>query len=128
MRALKNSPKPNEKAAAQAYLAALPPAVSAGLRKLQRAIAAAAPEAELGFSYGIPAFRLRGRPLVWFAAFKAHSSFFPGATALRLHRVALRGYKTSKGTLQFPPGQPPPATLVAKLVRTRLAELQKPRR
>jgi uncharacterized protein YdhG (YjbR/CyaY superfamily) len=117
----------SDEAAVNAYLAVLPDHVRAGLDKLRRAIAAAAPDAEQGISYGIPAFKLDGRPLVWFAAFRQHSSFFPGAKAIRIHAADLKGYKTSKGTLQFPPDQPPPARLVAKLVKVRRAELQKKR-
>jgi len=115
-------------AAVNAYLASLPHHVRAGLVKLRKAIAAALPGAELGISYGIPAFKLDGRPLVWFAAFKQHSSFFPGAKAIRIHASDLKAYKTSKGTIQFPPDRPPPARLVARLVKARLAELKKSRR
>jgi uncharacterized protein YdhG (YjbR/CyaY superfamily) len=120
--------KPNGAEAVNTYLASLPTHVRAGLVKLKNAIAAAAPEAEVGISYGIPAFRLNGRPLVWFAAFKKHCSFFPAARAIRVHAAALKPYKTSKGTLQFPPGKPPAARLVAKLIKTRISELQKTER
>src|SRR5689334_8446235 len=107
--ATKKSAARSDEAAVNAYLASLPDNVRAGLTKLRKAIAAAAPGAELGISYGIPAFRLDGRPLVWFAAFKQHSSFFPGAKAIRIHAADLKAYKTSKGTIRFPPDRPPPA-------------------
>jgi uncharacterized protein YdhG (YjbR/CyaY superfamily) len=114
----------SDKAAVNAYLASLPDQVRIGPTKLRNSIAAAAPGAEPGISYGIPAFRLNGRPLAWFAAFKQHSSFFPGAGAIRIHAADLKKYKTSKGTIQFPHGKPPTAALVAKLVRARIKEMQ----
>ena len=114
----------SEKAALDAYLASLPDQVRNGLTKLRNSIATSAPGAEPGISYGIPAFRLNGRPLVWFAAFERHSSFFPGAGAIRIHAADLKKYKTSKGTIQFPHDKPPTAALVAKLVRARIKELK----
>src|ERR1035441_6287142 len=57
--------KLSEGAAVNAYIASLPDDVREGLRKLRSAIAAAAPGAKLGISYGVPAFKLDGRPLVW---------------------------------------------------------------
>ena len=124
MKPLKKSPR-DEAAAAAAYLAALPTLARSGLMKLRKMIGRIIPEAKLGMSYGIPAFRLNGRPLVWFAAFKEHSSFFPGAGAIRVHAAALKRYKISKGTIQFPHGEPPPARLVVKLIAARRAELRK---
>ena len=115
----------DQKAAVDTYLRSLPQNVRAGLEQLRRAVAAAAPDAVPGISYGIPAFRLNGRPLVWFAAFKQHSSFFPGVSAIRIHAADLKKYKTSKGTIQFPHDRPPSAQLVAKLVKARIDELQK---
>jgi uncharacterized protein YdhG (YjbR/CyaY superfamily) len=64
------------------YLASLPATARSGLQKLRDAIRAAAPAAEEGFSYGVPAFRLGGRPLVAFAAAQHHSSFFPMSPAI----------------------------------------------
>ena len=117
----------NDARAVDLYLASLPDHARGGLEQLRRAIAAAAPAAEQGISYGIPAFRLDGRPLVWFAAFKRHSSFFPGVSAIRIHAAELKKYKTSKGTIQFPPNKPLSPRLVAKLVKARIAELQNKR-
>jgi uncharacterized protein YdhG (YjbR/CyaY superfamily) len=124
---IKSKTKLDGAAAVNEYLAALSPESRKGLQKLRKIIAAAAPKAEQGFSYGIPAFRLDGRPLVWFAAFKAHCSFFPGAGAIRLHAADLRHYKTSKGTIQFSPDSPPPAKLISKLIKARIEEMNKRR-
>lgn len=106
------------------YLAGLEPAPRAALEKLRRAIAAAAPEAEEGWSYGLPAFRYHGRPLVAFAVAAKHCSFFPmSPEVIAAHADELAGYDTSKGTIRFSPGSELPAALVRKLVKARLTEL-----
>ena len=104
------------------YLTPLSPEKRAALQKLRRAIKAAVPKAEECISYGVPAFRLGGRLLVAFGAVTNHCSFYPGAAPIRVHKKALKAYSTSKGTVRFSADRPLPATLVRKLVNTRVAE------
>jgi uncharacterized protein YdhG (YjbR/CyaY superfamily) len=104
------------------YLSRLTPDKRAALEKLRRAIKAAAPRVEECISYQLPAFRLDGKVLVWFGAATNHCSFFPGAAPIKAHAADLEKYETSKGTIRFSPDQPLPATLVRKLVKTRVEE------
>jgi uncharacterized protein YdhG (YjbR/CyaY superfamily) len=105
------------------YLAASSDDKRAALAKLRRAIKAAAPRAEECISYQVPAFRLDGRFLVAFGAAAHHCAFYPGSSAIAAHRRELEAYETSKGTIRFQPHKPLPATLVRKLVRTRIAAI-----
>jgi len=106
------------------YFAAAPPKARAALRKIRAAILSVAPKAEEGFSYRIPGFRLNGRTLVWYAAFKEHCSLYPMTGAIRRRlAVDLEGYETAKGTVRLPLANPVPVGLVKKLVKARMAEV-----
>jgi len=93
------------------------------LEKLRKVIHAVAPKAEECISYGIPAFRLNGRSLVFFGAWANHCAFYPGSSAtLKKFWNELRDFQTSKGTLRFSPDKPVPVALVKKLLKARIAE------
>jgi uncharacterized protein YdhG (YjbR/CyaY superfamily) len=105
------------------YLSALPDDQRAALERLRKTIQAAAPRAEECISYGLPAFRLDGKPLVAFGATARHCSFFPlSGTTVEAHEDQLAAYDTSKGTIRFQADQPLPASLVRTLVKARIAE------
>jgi uncharacterized protein YdhG (YjbR/CyaY superfamily) len=104
------------------YLARVSDKQRGALEKIRRAIKAAAPHTEECISYDIPGYRLHRRLLVSFAAAKNHCAFYPGARPIRVHKNELKAYAIGKGTIRFPAENPLPATLVKKLVKTRIAE------
>src|SRR5215813_8837690 len=105
------------------YLADVKPDQRATLERLRQAIHAVVPNVEECISYGIPAFRLNGRSLVFFGAWANHCSFYPGSsTMLKKFRSDLKGFRVTKGTIHFTPDNPLPPRLVKKLVKARVAE------
>ena len=83
------------------------------LAKLRRVIGKAIPAATEAISYGMPAFKLDGRVVVYFAAWKQHTALYPGsAQTFAMFKDEVAGYATSKGTLQFPLGEPLPVKLI----------------
>ena len=107
-----------------AYFASLEPERRAPLQKLRDTIAAAAPRAEEGITYGMPGFLVDGRGLVGYMAFDRHYSLFPMSPAVvDAHRDELGDLATGKGTISIAYGRRLPVTLVKKVVKSRLAEL-----
>src|SRR4029450_13308435 len=105
------------------YLAALPEDQRAALEKLRETIRAAAPEASETISYQMPTFKLRGRVLVYYAAFKDHCSLFPASEAvMEALGEELKPHFSGKGTLRFTPDKPIPVALVKKIVKGRIEE------
>ena len=110
------------------YLAAVPEPARSTLNKVRAAIRSAAPaETTEIISYRIPAFKYK-QVLVWFAAFSDHCSLFPTASVIETFKDELKSYTLSKGTIQFPTDKPLPATLIRRMVKERLAQIEKKQR
>jgi uncharacterized protein YdhG (YjbR/CyaY superfamily) len=105
------------------YLDALEEPKRSTLARLRQTILEILPEAQQGISYGVPAFKVRGKTIAGFAAFKDHLSYLPhsGSVFPQL-KDELKGYTTSAGALRFGIGQPLPAPLVEKLIAVRLQQ------
>jgi uncharacterized protein YdhG (YjbR/CyaY superfamily) len=103
-----------------AYLASVEEPKRSTLEALRTTILEIVPEAEQGMSYGVPAFRVEGKVVAGFAAFKNHLSYLPhsGSVFPEL-KDELAGYTTSTGALQFPIDRALPKALVRKLIRIR---------
>jgi uncharacterized protein YdhG (YjbR/CyaY superfamily) len=95
------------------------------LQALRRTILEIAPDAEQGISYRVPAFRVNGKTIAGFAAFKDHLSYLPFSGSV-LGQLAheLQGYATTKSSLHFPVDRPLPKRLVKRLIEVRLGELR----
>lgn len=110
----------------RSYIAALPPDARRTARTLRTTIRSVVPGAVEVFSYGIPGFRFEDRALVWYAGWRHHLSLYPIGTALRQkYATDLEGYKTSKGTVQFPLDKPLPVALIKCLVKARVAQVRR---
>jgi uncharacterized protein YdhG (YjbR/CyaY superfamily) len=122
--------KKNTAKTVDAYLAALAPDKRRALTKLRAQIRAAAPQATETISYGMPAYKMNGRPVVYFGAAAHHCSLYavPDRDRSGALRAELARYDTSgKGTLRFTPEKPLPAALVTKLVKERIRGLSSAR-
>lgn len=106
------------------YILQFPARAQEMLKTLTKVIRESAPSAEEKISYQMPTFFLHGN-LVHFAAHKNHIGFYPTPSGIEMFKDRLSGYKTAKGSIQFPLGEPLPLDLIAEIVRFRVAENEK---
>jgi uncharacterized protein YdhG (YjbR/CyaY superfamily) len=106
------------------YIAGFPAEVRELLEQMRAAIKNAAPQAEEKISYRMPAFFLNGN-LIYFAAFKNHIGFYPGAGAVESFKQELSVYRGAKGSVQLPLDRPIPSDLIEKIVKFRIEENRK---
>jgi len=104
------------------YIDTFPQDVRAKLKKLRRAIRKAAPGAEETISYQIPAYKLRGEYVIYFAAWKHHISVYPVPAGDKDFKKKIAPYRTGKGTLQFPLDKSLPLRLIRKIVKHRVKQ------
>ncbi len=106
------------------YLADLAPAEREALTHVRDVARGVAPEAVEGRSYGMPALKASGKPLIGFVAAKRHLSIFPFSPAVVEHvRDRLDGFELSKGTIRFAVDHPLPDDVIRDVVSARLAEI-----
>jgi uncharacterized protein YdhG (YjbR/CyaY superfamily) len=103
------------------YILQFPTELQEILNTIRKVIKESAPEAEEKISYQMPTFALHGN-LVHFAAFKNHIGFYPTSSGVEVFKNELSEYKVSKGTIQFPIGEPMPYELISRIVEYRVAE------
>ena len=104
------------------YIEAQPVAVRGVLEKIRQTIRKTAPAAVETISYRMPAYKLNGKYLVFFASFKNHIGFYPVPSAIKEFKKELSKYKSAKGSVQFPLNDPIPYELIKKIVRFRVKE------
>ncbi len=104
-----------------AYIAGFPKATADLLATLRATIQQAAPEAGEVISYAMPAFKQNGI-LVYFAAYASHIGFYPTASGISAFKNDLSGFKSAKGSVQFPLDKPLPLSLITKIVQFKVAE------
>jgi uncharacterized protein YdhG (YjbR/CyaY superfamily) len=107
------------------YIAAHPPAVQDTLNRVRSAIRKAVPRADESISYQIPAYKLNGRPVIYFAGWKRHYSLYPATKRLvAAFKDELAPYEVNdKGTIRFPHSEPVPVKLIEAIAKFRAKEV-----
>jgi uncharacterized protein YdhG (YjbR/CyaY superfamily) len=104
------------------YIATQPEAVRTRLEQVRATIRRAVPEAVEGIGYRMPGYKLHGKPMLYFAAFKEHYSLFAASgTFFAALADDLQGYELRKGTIHFPLTKPVPVKLISRIAKLRAA-------
>lgn len=114
--------KPPDSNNVETYIASFPEAVQVHLKKFKALITELAPEALEHFAYGMPAYKLKGKPLVYFAAQKNHIGFYATPSGHEAFAAELSEYKQGKGSVQFPLNKPIPWELISRMIAFRVKE------
>jgi uncharacterized protein YdhG (YjbR/CyaY superfamily) len=102
------------------YIASFPDEVAALLVRLRALVREQAPGAVESMSYGMPAYKLNGKPLIYFAAFKKHIGLYATPSGHAAFASELSKYKQGKGSVQFPLNEPLPYDLIVRIVKFRM--------
>ena len=105
------------------YISGFPAETREKLETMRHTIKICAPDATEGISYGMPAYKLNKKPLVYFGGFAQHLGFYATPNGHQQFKEELSVYKQGKGSVQFPLSQPLPVDLIADIVKFRVSEL-----
>jgi len=119
-----NSPMTDQPTPTEAYIGTFPTDVQLVLETVRQTIRAAAPDAVETIAYGLPAYKLGGKPLVYFGGFKNHIGLYATPTGHAAFTDELSKYKQGKGSVQFPLDKPMPLDLITRIVQFRVNELR----
>src|SRR5690554_2739213 len=106
----------------ETYIQQFPESVQEILHKIRKLIKDNAADAEELFAYGMPAYKLNKKPLVYFAGYKNHIGFYATPTGHLEFAKELSKYKQGKGSVQFPLDEPLPVNLIERIIRFRVIE------
>ena len=106
------------------YLENVSPTQKVELQRIRIFIRKLVPGAEETISYGLPAFKYKGKPLVYFGAFKDHMSLFPTSGPTETLKDKLTDYTVSKGTIQFTEKNPLPDSLLKEIILERISAIR----
>lgn len=109
-------------ATVDACIATYPAPTQKIMKQVRATIKKAAPKAEESMSYGMPAYKMNGKPLVYFSGYKNHIGFYATPTGHAEFKKELAKYKQGKGSVQFPLDEPMPLKLIEQIVKFRVAE------
>lgn len=104
------------------YISASPPGAQRHLKALRAIVKKEAPRAEEAISYGLPGYKLMGKPLVYFGAWKSHIGFYATPSGNAAFKKELAKYDVAKGSIRFPLDKSLPLGLIRKMVRMRVRE------
>lgn len=105
------------------YLSNMQPDQLASFEHIRALVHRIAPDGTESISYGMPAFKYQGKPLLYVGAFKDHMSLFPTSGPIEAMKDQLVGFTVAKGTIQFTPDKPIPDEIITQLLRIRIAQI-----
>lgn len=105
------------------YISTFPKDIQVTLEKIRQIIHKASPTAVEAIRYGMPTFRLNNKNLIHFAAYKNHIGLYPTPGPILKFAKELKGFKTSKGAIQFPLNKPVSYNLIERIVEYRINNL-----
>ena len=108
------------------YISNFPGETVKTLQQVRMAVRKAAPAAEETISYGMPAFRYKGRIIIYFAGYKNHIGVYATPSGHAAFQKELSAYKQGKGSVQFPLDQPMPLDLIKRIVKFRVQQQDEP--